>query len=520
MFDRCANMTARERSVLENSWAGDFEKNIFPNIDEVRFEALYSNKTGRPNTPVNVLIGSLIIKEMFGYTDEEMVEHVLLDQQVQYALRLTSAQEIPFSDRSLSRFREALLGYEAETGRDLLKEEVLSLSLHAKGLLGISDRVRRMDSMMIPSRCKNIGRLELVYTCIEGLAKAYVSRSGAAALPERFLKYTVAANKNATIYRAKADEAPRRLEAAVSDAVALKELCGDGFAGCPAYGLLSRMLGDQTDGGKVKPGREVEPTSLQNPSDPDATYRRKAGKGHTGYSANFVESCGDGAAIITGYDLQPNSHSDQEFGKDVIDSAEGAAAGDVLIGDGAFASEENFDAAEAKNIKLVPTCLTGKPPNKTLVGFGIEGDLITRCPCGQAPISATYNQESRTLSATFISSRCCICALYGECPAKLCSGGISKASFTDTAYNRSLFSMQLGSEEYKEYAKKRNGVEGVPSVMRRKYGIDSMPVFGILKSKLFLGVKVAAANATRVIKNLTKKRKKRLAFTGVVCPEQ
>ena len=517
IFDRCANMTERERRVLENSWAGDFERNIFPFINEGRFEVLYSNVTGRPNTPVNVVVGALIIKEMFGYTDEEMVEHVLLDQQVQHALRLTSAPEIPFSDRTLSRFREALLKYEAETGRDLLKEEVLALSLRAKDILGVNDRVRRMDSMMIPSRCKKIGRLELVYTCVENLVGVYVELCGASALPEQLVKYTNSSNKNATIYRAKPDEASQRLESAVADALALQALCGDRFAGYPAYDLLSRMLGDQTADGKLIDGKDVKPTSLQNPSDPDATFRRKAGKGHTGYVANVTESFGGGIGIITGYDLKQNCHSDQEFGKEVIGLTEASSEGGILISDGAYGSEENFDAAEDKNINFVPTCLVGSKPNETLVDFGIEGDSITRCPCGYIPIFASYDQGDRILRATFDASPCAECALLGICPAKIRADGFSIVSFTDMAYNRSLFARELGSEEYKDFARMRNGVEGVPSVMRRKYGVDSMPVFGIKKSRLFFGLKVAAANVSVVINNLRKKRKEKRSLTGGVC---
>ena len=31
----------------------------------------------RPNTPVNVIVGALIIKELFDYSDDEMVENLM-----------------------------------------------------------------------------------------------------------------------------------------------------------------------------------------------------------------------------------------------------------------------------------------------------------------------------------------------------------------------------------------------------------------------------------------------------------
>ena len=95
----------------------------------------------------------------------------------------------------LTRFREALLKYEEETGRDLIKEEVISLAVHAKVLLGISDQLRRMDRMMISSRCKTIGRLDLVYTCVENLVMVFVELRGIEPLLERLVKCTNAGTK-------------------------------------------------------------------------------------------------------------------------------------------------------------------------------------------------------------------------------------------------------------------------------------------------------------------------------------
>ena len=63
-------LTERERKALEKSWAKIFADEIFPAIDEGRFSVVYSDKASRPNTPVNVIIGALIIKELFDYSEE------------------------------------------------------------------------------------------------------------------------------------------------------------------------------------------------------------------------------------------------------------------------------------------------------------------------------------------------------------------------------------------------------------------------------------------------------------------
>ena len=75
-----------KEKTLEKSWAKVFADEIFPSIDEQRFSVLYSDKVSRPNAPVNVIIGALIIKELFDYSDDELVENLMLDLHLQYAL--------------------------------------------------------------------------------------------------------------------------------------------------------------------------------------------------------------------------------------------------------------------------------------------------------------------------------------------------------------------------------------------------------------------------------------------------
>ncbi len=112
LTDTYFSLSERNKNFLKKSWAYDFAEQVFPNINEERFSVLYSdNNASRPNTPVNVVIGSLMIKEMFGLTDEELLEAIIFDVRYQYALHTTSFTEQPISDRTFSRFREKVLKY-------------------------------------------------------------------------------------------------------------------------------------------------------------------------------------------------------------------------------------------------------------------------------------------------------------------------------------------------------------------------------------------------------------------------
>ncbi|WP_334304641.1 transposase [Blautia faecis] len=96
--------------MLEKSWANTFADKVFPAIDENIFSVLYSKKASRPNTPVNVIVGALILKEALNVTDDEIVEAMAFDIRYQYALHTTSFEEQPISDRTLSRFMQVEQG--------------------------------------------------------------------------------------------------------------------------------------------------------------------------------------------------------------------------------------------------------------------------------------------------------------------------------------------------------------------------------------------------------------------------
>ncbi|MBD5549115.1 MAG: transposase [Lachnospiraceae bacterium] len=167
--DSFMNLTERERNALEKSWAKIFADEIFPAIDEERFSVLYSDKASRPNAPVNVIIGALIIKELFDYSDDEIVENLMLDHHLQYALHATSFVEQPISDKTLIRFRKRCYGYETLHGVDLYHDCVKDPSSKITKIMKLNGRVRRMDSIMIESNINFHSRIELIYTCISKL---------------------------------------------------------------------------------------------------------------------------------------------------------------------------------------------------------------------------------------------------------------------------------------------------------------------------------------------------------------
>lgn len=92
--DTTFGLTQRGQRFLKKSWAEYFSQQVFPLINEERFAVLYSsNPASRPNTPVNVIIGLLMFKEIFNLTDDNLQETLIFDIRFQYALHTMSPAE-------------------------------------------------------------------------------------------------------------------------------------------------------------------------------------------------------------------------------------------------------------------------------------------------------------------------------------------------------------------------------------------------------------------------------------------
>lgn len=146
---------------------------------------MYSSKASRPNTPVNVIVGALILKEALGNTDDELVEALMFDIRYQYALHTTSLEEQPLSDRTLSRFRARVPAYETKYDVDLIHECIVKMAKEIWEFMNISPNMQRMDSLMISANIRNPSLLELFYICVANLAKIILEALNSYSLPSK-----------------------------------------------------------------------------------------------------------------------------------------------------------------------------------------------------------------------------------------------------------------------------------------------------------------------------------------------
>ena len=503
MFDSERYLSDREKRYLNQSWAKYFAEYIFPKIDEAPYAVLYSNKDSRPNTPVNVMVGALLLKELTGLSDSDLMMAMMFDIRYQYALHTTSYLEQPISDRTLGRFRERCNAYETATGIDLVKDTVQSLSEEMAQIMKIDCSLKRMDSLMVASNIKRMSRLELLYTCAANLAKEVRKNSGE--LPESLVHYTEKDDRNRVIYHSRSEEASSRIETVLADARTLRDFCGADYDESSNYQFLLRVLKEQAieneDGSfrlRTKEDGGMDSSILQNPADPDATYREKAGKKNRGYVANVMESVGEGGSIITDYQYEQNTYSDSQFMQDAVNALGKQERPVTVVTDGAYAGKENQEQASKNNIEHISTNLTGRATDDIMADFEFseDGTKVTKCPNGNMPKSCSYNKQTGQCNVSFHRSQCEACPYQKQCHPKMFKR-TSRKTVSKTAKLRAEQQRYRETEEFSSMSRFRNGVEAIPSILRRKYHVDHMPVRGKLRTKMLFGLKIGALNISR-----------------------
>jgi len=527
LYDSFKDLPKYLQEYLLNSWAHTFQEVIFPAIEEERFAVLYSDKGSRPNTPVNIIISSLVIKELFDLTDERLIANIHLSMEYQYALRLTSEERPPISKNTFSNFRERVTDYYKETGIDLIQQEVEALADLIAEQLEIEGDRARIDSFMVSSSARELSRIELVYSVNANFIKM-LSKSFAELIPEGLEVYLKESHRNEVIYRTKNDETKSKLEKLIEDAKTLYDKAvtdGGSVTETEEFLLLKRMLGEQTnhddddfdnldpDNIEPKDGKDLDSDILQNPSDPDATFRQKY-EANIGYSANVLEFFDDNNSVIKSYNFKPNIYSDQNFSADTLDKLtdDSAVNSDPenpfkLFMDGAYYTYQLGKKALKHGIMYMPGELTGKKPAADKMDYYENFDLdseqkkILSCANGVEPEYQEKDQDKNSFYALFPKENCAGCKMKSECRIKNRKDHNS-VTFTEKRYETGRLRETMGEKEYRKECNQRAGVEGIPSVFRRKYNVDNMPVRGEVCQKIWFGFKVAAANFKKLMKGL------------------
>lgn len=513
-------LPASKRKRLESSWPGVFREEIFPVLVEIEpeFARFYHPTEGAPNKAVAVMLGLNILQDMFDFSDGEVVEAFDFNVQWHYALE-TAPDLAHVCAKTLYNFRRFLATdemarrvFERATDRFIEKWNVRTTH-------------HRLDSTHILSNIARLSRLGLFVRTIEQFLARLKRKSPElfAALPsdlrERYLE------RGGYFTNAKGSRAQRRLAQCAEDLRLLVErFCRrKSIASLQAYLNLARLFDEQcvveksereeTPRVKVKAPKEVASDSLQNPSDPDATYSGHKGEG---YQAQIAETCHEENALeLIDYVESEGAHnSDLNAPGRVHENLKARGhAPKTTYGDAGYISGRNIIEAEGQGVDLQGPTELGKKPKESKAPlsdfeFAADRTRVVKCPAGHAPRRQTDSKGAQTVNAHFDKAVCESCAKNERCRAERLLGSwvLRFTAVSVAVVHRRL---EQESEEFKQAYKIRSGIEATNSQLKNKRGMRRLRVRGSPAVSLRVLFKSLAENCSRVIRHVQNEARKR-----------
>lgn len=516
---------------LKNSWALIFYEQLFCFIKEDIFAPMYSLECGRPNFPINILVGLEIIKHMFDYTDKELMDQYYFNYQVQYALGIRNIGEKYLGERTLYDFRERLISYTKEnpTGDDLLFKQFEHLNQNFLTIADLKTDELRIDSTLISPNIKKAGRLSLSHDVLAQATRKipleYLSNSLAEVLQDSF--------KNVLLYHTKNSQLDNRFQTVLDLMGEIYSLASihKEIADLEAVKILFRFLEEQADYDestrkfKAKAKNEIGSDSLQSAYDTDATFRDKAGTKASGYTATFTETCSEknAAQIIIDFTVEANNKSDVEIIDNRLEILKENTDVNKIYADGGYYGVDVIEKANGMKINLHYTDMTGKGVPEGQVPahhfvFNEEMEL-QHCPAKQVPISSKYNSKTKITTSHFSKEVCNNCPHKNNCKAqeirKTMVVKISKKSIMASKVREEINNYQIKNAN----TSKRAAIEGTNSAIKGCQGAKRLRVRGKIKCTVQIALKVIGHNLKQTFRILTHQlRKPRIKTKGVLCP--
>jgi hypothetical protein len=434
LFDPWAFLSPKRRRLLDEGWPGLFRTQILPELPVREISPFFSSDWGRPSKELYGLLGALLLQQAMDLTDEQAVEQFCFDIRWHYALDI--AQE---SDTAKYLCPKTLWSARQLVIENNLEPLVFERSCQKLAtLFGVDTDQQRLDSVHIFSNMRRLSRIGVFSRAIgkflRNLKRQHAEQFAAveACLRERYL-----AEKTLSAFsRVKPTVAEKTLSQLGTDLLALIEQFKAHAAVCEmhSYKLMQRVLSEhcelEASGDerlKMKPAAEVPSNSLQNPSDPDATYDGHKGQGYQVQVMETYTTTDDKAQkqqtlnLITHVAVEPAHVSDTHALVPALEDAQARGLAPIsALADAAYGSDENVNRAHGLGIEVVAPSMKGKLTTSvdlSAFSFDDKGCVIS-CPNGQAPAKITHKHKKDSYVSCFAIDCCRNCPQLTDCPVK------------------------------------------------------------------------------------------------------
>jgi hypothetical protein len=553
--------SAKEIAALDKSWARVIKDKILPFLVTIenKFAQFFDATMGRPIKYISVLIVLHIFKELYDWTDAELIEAAYFDKRFEYAFEL-SYEDVIVCQKTLHNFRHLLL--ENEMARTIFEEA----TVHLVNTFNVNTSQQRLDSSHIISNMAKLSRLELFVRVTENFLHKLeqVAPDSYRQLPERFAErygqrhgYFADARSRKTqhrlgecandmwylIDRFRGDDQIASLKVmtllqrvfeehctisqtqeTTTVTVHLPEVVNSDTTSATASALSATTLEEPVSPttaacdhqevqlpspAVLKASNEIPSSALQNPSDEDAAYGYKG----QGYEVTLTETCSADNALqlITDVQVDPSNHSDQHTTLAVVGRlAANGIKPEVLYGDGNFVSGANIIACAECGVNLQGN-LTGSdshPEKLKLADFAFaeDGTTVIACPAGQKPLDQRSQRvrqvqpepSARRVLVHFERSQCEGCPLLTNCPVTL-QKKQAVLAFSQPEVVSSQRRREQETEAFKERNNIRAGIESTNAEMKTRHSMGRLRVRRKRRVELVMFFKALGCNIKRMV---------------------
>jgi len=507
LFDPWAFLGPKRRELLDQSWAGLFQKKLLCELPVGKVIPFFTHGFGRPTKELYTALGALVLQQAHDLTDEETVNQVAFNTQWHYALNITEESDSAkyLCPKSLWNMRSIVV----DNALDAVLFDHITDKL-AKVFKVKTDN-QRIDSVHIKSNMRRLGRIGIVTSTIHkflvNLKRNHHEHFDTIdkAIIERYLSQ----ESLQCFSMVKPSESAKTLASVSADLFHLVEQFKDHpeITDMHSYKLLERVLKEQctvSDDGKrveVKRPKEIPSDSLQNPSDPDATYSGHKGQG---YQVQVMETYGTDEEtrekslnLITHVDVEPAHESDAHALIPAIESSkQRGRAPEELLADTLYGSDENCQKAAQLEVEVVsPTKSTKENDGITLSDFDVseKGDVVS-CPQGHVLVMTKKKKTRHTVA--FDSHHCSACPFQETCPVKK-GKRYHYLRYTEKEMRLAQRRAYEHTDEFKDRYRWRSGIEATMSEYDRRTGVKHLRVRGFKAVRFCATLKAVAVNIFR-----------------------
>jgi len=493
-----------------------YRDHVRPAIEARRadLEAMYEPVLGRPEIDPVLLLGITQLQVLERAPDRQAIERCLFDVRWRLALGIP-ADWVGMDPSTLSYFRGRL----AKHNRARLALDAGLEAMRAAGYLGKLNAVR-IDSTHVLANLSAMSRLECVRETLRLALEFLVEWGGSTAWEPWVARYTE--RNPADLRNASVPHLKRTMEQAgvdMRDVLAKAAALGMVVMQSAPVSLLQRVFDEQFECRAEQPPEQRRATpagAVHNPHDPEAQWCTKKSIGKAGWVGYKIQVCETAPeqprargepteAIITAILTQPATTSDHGSLVPVLaaQTVAGQAPPETVFSDAGYISAPALERGGIDGYELCGP--VGAPPHSA-TRFGSDAfavDIPNRratCPAGKQNSACSCIAETGVGICYYFAwarADCAACPLADQCLSKKKASPFRTLQVGEKHMLVQARRLLCRTPEYQARMRRRNGIEGTNSELKRGYGVRRCRYRGQVKTDVQMQLSGAACNLHR-----------------------